>query len=82
LGDILNDKSASPRHRIESAKELRATATGTTGNETIANNAEKFIITINLGADHVEHYELPMVKQLPPANEVKTNTEDWGWRER
>src|SRR5262245_16309070 len=28
LGTILDDKSASPRHRIESARELRATASG------------------------------------------------------
>jgi hypothetical protein len=32
LGDILNDRSANPRHRIESARELRQTAIGTAEN--------------------------------------------------
>jgi hypothetical protein len=54
LGDILDDKSASPRHRIESAKELRATANGP-GAESAGEASERFVITINLGGD-VETY--------------------------
>src|SRR5262249_20618105 len=48
LGGILNDKSANARHRIEAAKELRATANP--GSES-APSEDRFIITINLGAD-------------------------------
>ena len=79
LGTILDDKSASPRHRIESARELRATATGP-GAESAAAAGEKFIITINLsgdGTDHIEHYEKPLkpMKPLAPVIEDKTDDE-------
>jgi hypothetical protein len=49
LGAILNDKSASPKHRIDAARELRATANA--GAEKASNDADRFIITINLGDD-------------------------------
>src|SRR5215510_5087105 len=48
LGDILHDDGASPRHRIESARELRQIAAN--GPET-APASDRFQITINLGAD-------------------------------
>ena len=48
LGNILNDDSASPRHRIEASKELRTVAAN--GPEATP-AAERFTITINLGAD-------------------------------
>jgi hypothetical protein len=75
LGDILNDNSASARHRIESARELRQTALGSADAESTADAGEKFIITINLGADHVEHYEktIAPMKPLLPANEDKVD---------
>ena len=74
LGDILDDKSASPRHRIESARELRATASGS-GDESTADAGEKFIITINMGEGHIEHYEktIAPMKPLLPANEDKVD---------
>jgi len=49
LGEILNDKSASARHRIEAAKELRATAA--TGAEKPGDASDRYVITINLGND-------------------------------
>jgi len=49
LGKILNDDSASPRHRIESAKELRAVAANSP--EAAPTSDEKFTIVINLGND-------------------------------
>jgi len=58
LGDILNDQQASPRHRIESAKELRVVAAN--GPEATS-AADRFQITINLsaaGSDHVETYDV------------------------
>lgn len=76
LGDILNDTSASPRHRIESARELRVTATGPSA-ESTADAGEKFVITINLGADHVEHYEKSRTPMKPLlTNEVKINDDE------
>jgi hypothetical protein len=58
LGGILNDQHASPRHRIESAKELRTVAAN--GPES-APASDRFVITINLsadgGAEHIEHYD-------------------------
>jgi hypothetical protein len=49
LADILRNEDANPRHRIEAAKELRATAN--TGAEKAGNDADRFVITINLGGD-------------------------------
>jgi hypothetical protein len=50
LSNILNDGNASPRHRIEAARELRQTAA--VGSEDTAPAAsERFTIVINLGAD-------------------------------
>jgi hypothetical protein len=49
----LHDDGASPRHRIESARELRAiSAVGPEATPA----TDRFEITINLGADVVERY--------------------------
>ena len=56
LGNILADNSASPRHRIEASRELRAVAS--VGPED-APTADRFQITINLGAD-VIHIDKPI----------------------
>jgi hypothetical protein len=47
MGSILRDNQASPRHRIEASKELRATARFP--DEKPGADAEHFTITINLG---------------------------------
>jgi hypothetical protein len=58
LDSIMSDAKASPRHRIEAAREIRQVAIGTDGAEsTPADAAEKFTIIFNLGADHVEKIE-------------------------
>jgi len=49
LGKIMNDPKSSPRHVIEAHKELRATARA--GDEQSADAPERFIISINIGAD-------------------------------
>jgi hypothetical protein len=49
MGAILRDNQTSPRHRIEASKELRATARFDDKKDTT--NAERYTITINLGAD-------------------------------
>jgi hypothetical protein len=57
LGNIMDDTSASPRHRVDAIKTLDSLAAN--GPEK-APTADRFIITINLtsdGSDHVEHYD-------------------------
>jgi hypothetical protein len=77
LGDILDDKSASPRHRIESARELRQTAVGAAGAENTADAGEKFVIVINLGED-TERYEktIAPMKPLLPTIEDKVDDDE------
>jgi hypothetical protein len=77
LGNILNDPSANAKHRIDSAKELRATAHGGGDGERTADTSEKFIITINLG-DTTEHYEkeIKPMKPLVPVIEDKTDGDE------
>jgi hypothetical protein len=76
LNEIMSDPKAHPKFRIESAKELRATAVGD-GNSGTSNNADKFIININLGSRR-EHYEFTP----KPAQELTADELEWGWRDR
>jgi hypothetical protein len=55
LGSIMSDACASPRHRIEAAKEIRQVAAGSSADS--PTEGEKFSIIINLGADCVERYD-------------------------
>jgi hypothetical protein len=47
LGSVLRDQRASPRHRVDAARELRATARF--DDEKPSTDTERFTITINLG---------------------------------
>jgi hypothetical protein len=67
LGDILNDGGASPRHRIESAKELRQIATPAAEGAA----ADRFVITINLGADSL-HFDKPRAVGVDDPDHVDT----------
>src|SRR5262249_10196601 len=67
LGIILHNEHASPRHRIEAARELRATAN--TGAESTGNTSDRFIITINLGADETIKFNKRITPLTP--NEAK-----------
>jgi hypothetical protein len=58
LANILDDDSASPRHRIESAKELRVIADN--GPEGAPEPGERYQIVINLGADHKIKIDKPI----------------------
>ena len=70
LGGILHNDGASPRHRIESAKELRAIAS--VGPES-APAADRFQIVINLGGDVIERYDKSRAID-PPNNSIDTTT--------
>ena len=54
----MSDSKASPRHRIESARELRQVAIGGDVESTAETN-ERFVITINLGADEQIKIDVP-----------------------
>jgi hypothetical protein len=69
LSNILNDGNASPRHRIEAARELRQTAA--VGPEDAAPAAsERFSIVINLGGDEKVIIDQPR-KPIEPLNSGK-----------
>jgi len=70
LGSILRDQQASPRHRIEASKELRATARA--GDEKPGDTADRVIITINLGADEKLVFDCGPPKQNKEATDVET----------
>jgi hypothetical protein len=55
MGEILDNAQANDRHRIEAARELRAQAAPES--TSVAANEDRFTITINLGADGVNHIE-------------------------
>jgi hypothetical protein len=72
LGNILDDQHASPKHRIDSARELRACALGNSDDGSAA-NSEHITISINLGGD-IEVYEKTLTPK-PPTVEDKTDGE-------
>jgi hypothetical protein len=83
LDEIMSDKATHPKFRIESARELKATAFAE-DKQAPVNSAEKFIIRIDLtagGGGDVETYEVPVMKQFPSANKDASG-DDWGWSER
>ena len=63
LGNILTDEQVSPRHRIEAARELRQVAGD--GPDTTSGSGEKFVITINLGADERLFFEHDIAPRSP-----------------
>ena len=72
MGTILRDSQASPRHRIEASKELRATARFDDKKDTA--DTERYTITINLGNDE------KLVVDCGPPKQPKENPDaerDW-----
>src|SRR5215471_431004 len=74
LGNILQDKSASPRHRIEAARELRATAS--TGAESTGSTSERYVININLGEDYKLLIDKPIKPLTPEEAKEARDAED------
>ena len=70
LGKIMRDPGSNARHVIDSVKALDALAS--TGAEAAAAGT-RFEITINLGADHIEHYSKSIAID---ANDVDPNAVD------
>ena len=71
LGGILEDQKANPRHRIEAAKELRATARR--GDERPGDTPDRIIISINLGADEKLVFDCGPPKQPKEAPDGETD---------
>jgi hypothetical protein len=71
MGEILDDKQASPRHRIESARELRQIAIPENANNPAA--SERFTITINLGDGHIERYDEARAINVSPESKTIEN---------
>jgi hypothetical protein len=65
LGEIIKDNTASPRHRVDAIRELRACASG--AEDTAKADKEKFIISINFG-NHKLHKEIEL-KPVKPEQE-------------
>jgi len=72
LDGIMSDASASPRHRVDAIRTLDGfAANGPAGTPA----SDRFVITINLGADHVERYSKSLksdVNDVDPFNDVDT----------
>jgi hypothetical protein len=83
LNSIMSDTGASPRHRIEAAREMRATATA--GSDAGATNVgANFLIRIDLsrGGGGVEDYPKTITppKTLPASEGTRKDTiDDIGW---
>src|SRR5262249_32572942 len=69
LGKILNDDSASPRHRIESARELRAVAAN--GPEAAPASEERFVIRIDLTAGGNKDDVILIDKSIKPGEDLE-----------
>ena len=75
LGNILNDTSTSPRHRIEAARELRQVAGG--GSEATSGSSERFIIRIDLTAGGGEVITFNKPRTIEPGhNEEPEKSEE------
>jgi hypothetical protein len=65
LGGIMSDTAASPRHRVDAIRELRACAGG--AEDTTKTDKERFIIRINFGTQKL-HREIDL-KPVKPEQE-------------
>jgi hypothetical protein len=82
LGDIIKDNTASPRHRVDAIRELRAcTGIGAEAN-TPANDRERFVININFGKGNVIHKEIELKPVEPKRDEEDLKTIGQPERER
>ena len=83
LDSIASDASASPRYRVDALKVLDGMAS--TGGEAAAGQSDRFIITINLpgdGVDHVLHFDKsikPDAFDVDPYNDVDTDVTATPW---
>jgi len=74
LGNILNDATTSPRHRIEACRELRAVALS--GSESTPAAGDRFIIKIDLtaGGGEMIHIDKPLT--IGPERNEEPGTSD------
>jgi hypothetical protein len=77
LGEILLDKNASPKHRIDSAKALDGFAVGGSDGAGVP-AADKFTITINIGDDS-RTYVKSLTPDTNPLNIDATDSDTMSW---
>src|SRR5262245_56485817 len=64
LDQIMTGENSNDRHRIDAFRELRQTAIGSGDTDRLPESA-RFIIKIDLGSGHVEHYDKPLKPDGP-----------------
>ena len=74
LGNILNDATTSPRHRIEACRELRAVATS--GSESTPATGDRVIIRIDLTAGGSEVIEFDKALAIEPGSNKEAQEGD------
>ena len=75
LGDIIKDNTASPRHRVDAIRELRACASG--AEDTTKSDKERFVISINFGSHKVyREIDLKPVKPEQESLAIKSRHEE------
>ena len=75
LGDIIKDNTASPRHRVDAIRELRACASG--AEDTTKADKERFIISINFGSHKLyKEVELKPVKPEQQSLAIESRHEE------
>ena len=75
LGDIIKDNTASPRHRVDAIRELRACASG--AEDTTKTDKERFIIRIDFGSQKVyREIDLKPVKPEQESLAIESKHED------
>jgi len=74
LGNILNDATTSPRHRIEACRELRAVATS--GSESTPATGDRVIIRIDLTAGGGEVVEFDKALAIEPGSNKEAQEGD------
>ena len=75
LGDIIKDNTASPRHRVDAIRELRACASG--AEDATKSDKERFIIRIDFGSQKVyREIDLKPVKPEQESLAIESKHED------
>jgi hypothetical protein len=75
LGEIIKDNAASPRHRVDAIRELRASASG--AEDTAKADKERFVIRIDFGSHKIRReIDLKPVKPEQESLVIESKHED------
>jgi hypothetical protein len=82
LSDIIRDPAASPRHKVESIRELRQIAAVGSDANTPATERERFVISINFGKGHSIQKTLELKPIEPKRDKAELKDDDCEYGER